>query len=187
MPSDRAIFQDVQVLIVDDNLHIRELLKQCLRGFSFTNILETENATDAARHVDSKSLDLVLVDHLLGNELGTDLVRHIRQSKESRNPYVPIIMITGFADKHRLDEAVKSGVNYVVAKPIRPKDIYDRIWKCIYEPHQFLKTACYSGPDHPYLYRIGAICDPLQGRCDECPIYRGERPEEEDDELAMIV
>ena len=58
----------------------------------------------------------------LGGESGFDLASRIRASRN-----VPIIMITGHTEKHRVEEARDAGVTEFLAKPIPAHSLFSRI------------------------------------------------------------
>jgi len=78
---------------------------------------------------------------------GFDLSRLIRTSEDSRNPYVPIITISGHTEAHRIEEARDAGVNEFLAKPISATALYSRIHAVITQNREFIKTRMFFGPD----------------------------------------
>ena len=78
---------------------------------------------------------------------GLDFVRLVRTAKDSPNPYVPIIMLTGHTEYQRVCEARDAGVNEFLAKPISAKALYMRFASIIDNPRPFIRTKTYFGPD----------------------------------------
>jgi two-component system, chemotaxis family, chemotaxis protein CheY len=70
----------------------------------------------------------------------------IRQPETSSNPYVPIIMVTGHAERRRVTEARDAGVTEFLVKPISAKALYQRIVSVVMMPRPYIKTATYFGP-----------------------------------------
>jgi two-component system chemotaxis response regulator CheY len=64
---------------------------------------------------------------------GLTLVKHIRLT----NKTVPLIMVTTEAEKSRIIEAIKAGVNNYVVKPFKPEDLSQRVSQTL----QQLKAA----------------------------------------------
>ncbi|MEE8129654.1 MAG: hypothetical protein V3T48_05170, partial [Vicinamibacterales bacterium] len=77
---------------------------------------------------------------------GLDFVRMVRFGKESPNRYVPIIMLTGHTELHRVCEARDAGVNEFLSKPVSAKAVYSRIASIIENPRMFVHTKTYFGP-----------------------------------------
>lgn len=71
----------------------------------------------------------------------------IRQPTTSVNPFVPIIMVSGHAERRRVIMARDAGVNEFLVKPISPKALYDRLLAVVAFPRPFIRTKTYFGPD----------------------------------------
>jgi two-component system chemotaxis response regulator CheY len=74
------------------------------------------------------------------------LLRWIRRSQQSPDPFVPVEMISGMFDHKCLAMARDAGVNEFVAKPFSPDIVFKRIQKRIESPRQFVFTPTYLGP-----------------------------------------
>lgn len=91
--------------------------------------------------------DVVIVDFKMFPLDGVEFTRLVRNSPDSTNPYLPIVMMTGHSEKARIYEARDAGVTEFVVKPITAKAILDRIQAVIFHPRPFVKTDGYFGPD----------------------------------------
>src|SRR5690606_25691919 len=91
---------------------------------------------------------------------GVEFTRLVRNSPDTANPYLPVIMMTGHSERTRVYEARDAGVNELVVKPITAKAILDRIQAVIFRPRPYVKTDGYFGPDR---------------RRTDAPGYRGPR------------
>jgi DNA-binding response OmpR family regulator len=78
---------------------------------------------------------------------GVEFTRMVRNAPDSRNPYLPIIMMTGHSERYRVMDARDAGVTEFVAKPLTAKAVLERIHAVIYRPRPFVRTAEYFGPD----------------------------------------
>jgi two-component system chemotaxis response regulator CheY len=70
----------------------------------------------------------------------------VRNSSDSKNPYLPIIMMTGFADRPRVCEARDAGVTEMVVKPVTARSVIDRLTAVVFHPRPFVRTEDYFGP-----------------------------------------
>ncbi|MBP8072129.1 MAG: response regulator, partial [Brevundimonas sp.] len=93
------------------------------------------------------AIDLAIVDFNMFPLDGVEFTRLVRNSPDTANPYLPIIMMTGHSEKSRVYEARDAGVTEFVVKPITAKAILDRIQAVIFRPRPFVKTEGYFGPD----------------------------------------
>ena len=103
----------MKVLLVDDSRTIRNIQKNVLAQMGHTDILEAGDGVEAMKLLESEAPDLVLVDWNMPNMDGLTLVTRIRQ----RDKTLPLIMVTTEAEKGRVVEAIKAGVNNYVVKP----------------------------------------------------------------------
>jgi DNA-binding NtrC family response regulator len=78
---------------------------------------------------------------------GIDFVRLIRNSKDSPNPMVPVIMITGHSTTRRVAEARDVGVTEFLSKPVTARGVIERINRVVENPRPFVRTGDYFGPD----------------------------------------
>ncbi|MCB1650580.1 MAG: response regulator [Alphaproteobacteria bacterium] len=138
---------DINVLIVDDMKPMLDLTKAILVAFGFKKIHLAENGDDALRFAYRESLDLIITDHIMNPMDGLELTEKIRNDPKVQNPYVPIIMMTGFSAKYRVEKARDMGITEFLVKPFTAKDLYARIQHTIEKPRQFVKTKHFFGPD----------------------------------------
>jgi len=134
-------------LIVDDNKHMCLLVKSILNAFGVRNVVEAADGADAFKALKHFPADIIICDWVMQPLDGLDFVRLVRTGKDSPNPYVPVIMLTGHTEMHRVVEAREAGVNEFLAKPISPMKLYARITSIIERQRNFIKTKSYFGPD----------------------------------------
>ncbi|HYO81282.1 MAG TPA: sigma-54 dependent transcriptional regulator [Bryobacteraceae bacterium] len=101
-----------RILVVDDEADIRESLETLLEleGYSATMAVD---AGDAARRLDKNSYDLILLDLMMPDRSGMDLLRDIRE----RNTETPIIMLTAYGSVEVAVKALKYGADDYFSKP----------------------------------------------------------------------
>jgi len=78
---------------------------------------------------------------------GVEFTRLVSNAGDSPNPFLPIIMLTGHAERARVEEARDSGVTEFVVKPVTARSVLDRLNAVIMRPRPFVRTADYFGPD----------------------------------------
>ena len=137
----------LQVLIVDDNSHMRAITASVLRSVGIVNIHEAQNGVVAMERLRQHAIDLVFLDLRMDELDGLEFTRLVRNDPTSANPYLPIIMMTGHSEARRVIQARDAGVTEFLAKPITAKAILDRIQAVIFHPRPFVKTDGYFGPD----------------------------------------
>lgn len=142
-----SAFETLRVLIVEDNQHMRALLRMLLNSIGIREIHEAGNGTAALAVLRDKRCDLVLSDLAMKPMDGIDFTREIRQSARSANPFMPIIMITGHTEKQRVEAARDAGVTEFLAKPITAQSLFSRIAQIVEYPRPFVRCGAYFGPD----------------------------------------
>lgn len=134
-------------LIVDDNKHMRALVKSILHALGVKNVLEAGDGADAFKELRHFPADVIICDWNMSPLDGLDFVRMVRTASDSPNPFVPIIMLTGHTEMNRVMEARDCGVHEFLAKPISAKKLYSRIRSIIENPRPFVRAGLYFGPD----------------------------------------
>lgn len=134
-------------LIVDDNKHMRALVKTILHALGAKNCMEAGDGADAFKELRHFPADIIICDWNMSPLDGLDFVRLVRTGKDSPNPFVPIILLTGHTEMHRVVEARDAGVHEFLAKPISARALYSRIRAIIERPRPFVRTVHYFGPD----------------------------------------
>lgn len=140
-------FSRVRVLIVDDNGYMLTILRTILHGFGIKQIYESRDPADAFDLVRSDSVDIVITDYQMDILDGLDFVRLIRTADDSPNPLVPIIMLTAYSERSKVEQARDAGVTEFCCKPITAKEMFAKIAAVINEPRPFVRTKAYFGPD----------------------------------------
>ena len=146
-------FDHLTALVVEDNPHMRTLLRSLLNALGITQIFEATNGEDAFALLRDRQPDLILSDLSMSPMDGLEFAREVRMSKSSPNPYIPIIMVTGHTERHRIEAARDAGVTEVLAKPITAGNLYQRIGEIVDRPRAFVKASNYFGPDRRRLKR----------------------------------
>lgn len=113
----------MKVLLVDDSKTMRNIQKGVLLQLGYTDVIEACDGQDALSKVGAQPPQLMLVDWNMPNMDGLTFVQQYR-AKDSRTP---IIMVTTEAEKSRVVEAIKAGVNNYVVKPFTPELLGQRI------------------------------------------------------------
>lgn len=136
-----------RVLIVEDNGHMRTLLRELLVSAGIREVSEAANGQAALKVLAQRKCDLILSDMAMAPMDGLEFTRRIRTDSASPNPFVPIIMVTGHTEIERVREARDAGVTEFLAKPVTPKNLYARIAEIVERPRAFVRTESYFGPD----------------------------------------
>lgn len=115
---------DETILVVDDELRMRKLVKDFLKQKNF-NIIEAEDGEKALKiFQESKyKIDLVLLDVMMPKLDGWSVLRQIRQIDK----HLPIIMLTARAEEQDELFGFELGVDEYITKPFSPKILVARV------------------------------------------------------------
>jgi CheY-like chemotaxis protein len=137
----------LQILLIDDNQHMRAITSAILQSAGVRKIREVGDGGAGLDALREQAFDVAIVDFNMFPLDGVEFTRLVRNSADSPNPYLPIIMMTGHSEKNRVMEARDAGVTEFVVKPITAKAILERLNAVIFKPRPFVKTDGYFGPD----------------------------------------
>lgn len=139
--------EGVSALILDDNAHMRGLVRVILSSFGVRRIEEAHDCNEAMGIVASGDIDIAFVDFKLAGLDGLNFCRRIRLDPESPNRYLPIIMITAYSERRRVIDAINAGVDEFLVKPVRAVDVANRVNAVVERRRPFVQAAGYFGPD----------------------------------------
>jgi CheY-like chemotaxis protein len=163
----RLRFDLIKILLVDDNQHMRLLLSEILRAIGVKEVYEAADGAEALQKLRNQPIDIVMTDLAMQPLDGIDLVRLLRNSQDSPNPLVPVIMVTGHSTMRRVNEARDVGVNEFLSKPVTAKGVIERISRVVDHPRPFVRTAGYFGPDRRRAREDQDYAGPLRRASDK--------------------
>lgn len=110
-----------KIMVVDDEMHIRELVRFYLDKAGFDTI-EAANAEEALDIVENQYIDLAVVDIMMPGMDGFELVEQMRQYRE-----FPVIMLTAKAQSKDKLRGFSLGIDDYVTKPFDPDELMARV------------------------------------------------------------
>ncbi len=113
-----------RVLVVDDEEAIRSLLATTLRTSEF-EVLEAESADQALRMLVHESIDAVLLDRMMPDMDGVEVLRWIRRTPATAQ--IPVLFVTGRDQVDDLVEGLGVGADDYVVKPFEPDEVVARL------------------------------------------------------------
>ena len=174
---------DQTILVVDDDLKIRTLLRNVLEDDGFA-VIEAQTAADVMQAVETSAISLITLDLNLGAENGIDLARQIRRTSQ-----VPIIMVTGKEDVIDKVVGLEVGADDYITKPFHVREVVARIRSVLRRSeatseglHDVAQSAANKdahAPESVHFSFDGMIAIPDQMRLmdrsgDECGLTSGD-------------
>lgn len=139
--------RDVSVMLVDDQDFSVTIIREMVRVLGAQDVRTFTLAEQAWRDYCIRPADIVILDWQMAPMDGLALTKLIRKHPDSPNTFVPIIMVTGFRERHHVFEARDAGVTEYVVKPVAPKSLFSRIEAVIERPRRFVRVGDFFGPD----------------------------------------
>lgn len=112
----------MELLVVEDNKRISEFLVKGLEESGFTVVL-AENGTDARSLITQKSWDLILLDIMLPDIDGIELLQYTRYKKI----HTPILVLSALGEPDDKVKALDYGADDYLSKPFHFKELLARI------------------------------------------------------------
>lgn len=138
---------EITILIVEDTPPMLILAQSLLRILGFKDIILAKTGKEGYDLFVRHNPDIVITDWFMEPMNGVELAKKIRHNEDSPNREVPIIMMTGYASKHRVEEARDIGITEFLIKPYSAKDLYNKILQLIEKPRPFIEAEDFFGPD----------------------------------------
>ncbi|URN96293.1 MAG: response regulator transcription factor [Candidatus Pristimantibacillus lignocellulolyticus] len=110
-----------KLLIVDDDAHIRELLKFFLKKEGF-DLYEAADGIEAMTVLEKKKIDLAIIDIMMPNMDGWQLCQEIRGFSD-----IPILMLTAKGETSQKVKGFNLGADDYLVKPFEPIELVMRV------------------------------------------------------------
>ena len=117
----------MRVLVVNDNVTMRKIVKNLLRQLSFTNVEEADNGSTALARLEKEDFDFVITDLNMPQMNGLELLKAIRKDEKIKN--LPVLMVAAEANKENILHAASLGVNDYIVKPFTAELLQSKIDK----------------------------------------------------------
>jgi two-component system chemotaxis response regulator CheY len=142
-----AALSRIRVMIVDDNHHMVSLVKTILHGLGIREVLEAHDAAEAFEIMRSARLDILIVDFAMEPLNGIEFVKLVRTADDSTAKMIPIIMLTAYSERSKVEAARDVGVTEFCAKPVTATEIYRKVAAVVNRSRTFVRTKQFFGPD----------------------------------------
>lgn len=111
------------VLIVDDSLSMRSVIKKTIRvsGFKVGEYFEAADGKEALKILADAWVDLVLTDINMPNMNGLELIAEMHNDQILRS--IPVVMVTTEGSEKSVQKSMEMGAKGYIKKPFQPEDI----------------------------------------------------------------
>lgn len=143
-------FDRARLLLLDDHPQGASILTQIIRAFGVTQFIPCATIAEARQTVLEHELHLILVNANLKEPGVYEFVNWLRRYDQPPNCFAPVILIAGHTQKSNVERARDSGANVIMAKPVSPASVLERVLWASREKRPYVKCATYAGPDRRF-------------------------------------
>jgi len=121
---------DTKILVVDDTMMMRSMIKKTLTGLGFTKVFDANDGATAWPLIDAAQTEgdpfgLVLSDWNMPIMTGIELLKKIRADERLKD--VPFVIVTSEGEKTKVIEAISAGITQYVVKPFTANVLKDKL------------------------------------------------------------
>jgi len=121
---------DTRILVVDDMMTMRKLVRKALTELGFSNIMEAPDGEQAWAKINdtvaiNSPFQLIICDWNMPNMKGIDLLKKVRASSAMKA--VPFILLTAESEKDQVVEAMAAGVSEYLLKPFTKDTLGEKL------------------------------------------------------------
>jgi len=144
---EKIDFSKIRFLVVEANPLSAELLVDILAMIGGISIRKATEVDTAIRMMRDAEVDVLITEWNLGKKSGLELLDFVRNSVQSPNRFLPVIMCTANSEQEDVMEARDKGVSEFLAKPFSVDGLYKRLVSVIARPRPIINSDDYFGPD----------------------------------------
>lgn len=148
--------KNFSILLVEDFEFLQQLIVGMLRAFGVGNIIVCSSGEEAqgllsvmasSKSNDVRMVDIVLVDWMMPEGNGEQLMKWVRNHKSDKIKFMPMVLISSFASETVVRAARDFGANEALVKPVSGEKMAMRVLSVIDHPRPYIKAPGFFGPD----------------------------------------
>ena len=146
-PEREINFSQVKFLLLDDHAAGSKILIQIVRGLGASKFVHCTTIAEAQKCVEQNELHLVLINANLKDAGIYDFINWLRRYEHPPNCFASVVLIAGHTPKSNVERARDSGANIILAKPVSPLSVLERLIWTARDKRNYVKSETYVGPD----------------------------------------
>jgi len=115
----------MKILIAEDSVHLRDILKTILNGAGYSDVIEAENGEEAIEKIKAENPDLVLLDIIMPGTDGIDVLREVGDQMKK------VIVISSVKDENLMIKVESFGVKNYIVKPFENEQVVAEVKKAL--------------------------------------------------------
>lgn len=146
----RINLSKTRILLLDDHTYGGAIPAQMLMGLGARRFIRCTSLEEAQGRVVQDEFQLFIVNANLRSALAFDFINWLRHADLQPNSFAPVILVTGHTQRSLVEKARDCGANAVMAKPVSPQAVLERIMWVASEKRRFVQCGSYLGPDRRF-------------------------------------
>ena len=115
----------MKILVVDDDESLSTIITSALEKEGFATLF-SKTGRDALNKAKSENPDLILLDQVLPDISGNEVLKELKLDSQTKN--IPVMMITNFSQEEFVNQAINEGaIDYVFKYKVEVRDIVNKI------------------------------------------------------------
>lgn len=114
-----------RILIVDDEVHVREVVQTCLETLGGWNVLSAASGREGLVRAKAEQPDAILLDVMMPGMDGFAFLRQLRANPATQD--IPVVLLTAMAYRFNQQQLTELGVRGAITKPFNPVSLTDQI------------------------------------------------------------
>ena len=145
-PKGRVNLEKAAVLLLSPQTGM-EMLIRIFHGFGVRHPYRAYDSHRAMEVCGEQPLDLIVCDGSFAGGEAYDFIAALRRSDLEPNRYTPVMVIQGHTPADQIIKARDCGANFVMAKPVSPTSLLQRILWVAREKRPYVRCGEYVGPE----------------------------------------
>jgi CheY-like chemotaxis protein len=169
----RLNLEKATILLVDSTTLGMEVLVQIVTGFGARTLRRATSMQEAIDLCNGEALALIITDADLADSDGYAFVQWLRRHGTQPNRFAPVLMVASHTPQSQVTRARDCGANFILAKPLTPTAVLERLLWMGREDRQYLACDTYAGPDRRFKNE-GPPAGSAGRRKDDLPLELGD-------------
>lgn len=112
-----------RILAVDDDPKVLHMVNEMLRDSYKVSV--ARGGASARKFLESKSADLILLDYMMPDENGAEVLKSFRKKDETKD--IPVVFLTALEDRKKIMECLSLRPAGYVAKPVDSRTLHNKL------------------------------------------------------------
>jgi len=113
------------ILLVDDSVTMRRMVKVSLRPLKEVVFEEASNGLEALERLTLTTIDLIILDLSMPNVHGLEVLKFVRDHQTFQ--HLPIIILTNLKDEAKREATLQAGASAYLTKPFEPSHLLQEV------------------------------------------------------------